>query len=135
MLKNISDNSNLSIIDIKQLKIINYSAFTTCNIMKGSGTHLHSSIGNGGKGRHTLEDAPDETKWFDEPKTLADAITWYQVPGTWYSRVPLVPGQQKLQNSEHTDDVCFSENICIYTLTVFGTGTRVPGTGRPGPFG
>ena len=88
MLKNISEYSNLSIIDIKQLKIINYSAFTTCNIMKGSGTHLHSSIGNGGKGRHTLEDAPDETKWFDEPKTLADAITWYQVPGTpgypWY---------------------------------------------------
>ena len=40
--------------------------------MKGSGTYLHSSIANGGKGCCTLEDVSDETNWFDKPKTLSD---------------------------------------------------------------
>jgi len=40
--------------------------------MKGSGTRLHSSIANGGKGRRTRKEAPDETIWFDETKKITD---------------------------------------------------------------
>ena len=34
--------------------------------MKGSGTHIRSLIANGGMGRCTLKEAPDETNWFDK---------------------------------------------------------------------
>ena len=40
--------------------------------MKGSGTRLRSSIANGGKGRRTRKEAPDETIWFDETKKITD---------------------------------------------------------------
>jgi hypothetical protein len=40
--------------------------------MKGSGTRLRSSIANGGKGRRTRKEAPDETIWFQETKKITD---------------------------------------------------------------
>ena len=38
----------------------------------GNQTRLLASIMNGGMGRCTVIDVPDETNWFDEPKRLAD---------------------------------------------------------------
>ena len=40
--------------------------------MKGSDTHLSSSIANGGKGLRTLKEAPEETNCFDKTNKVTD---------------------------------------------------------------
>ena len=84
--------------------------------MKGSGTHLCSSIANGGMGRRTpLKEAPDETNWFDKTNKVTDKTE--NTPSIMNLSGQHLLSVESLQQIIETNTICSIQPIRICVVT------------------